>query len=50
VQAAVAAQCFTIAVNTGPLPDHELTSKGADIIMPDMLTFSQQWETFYKEC
>ena len=47
VQAAVAARCFTIAVNTGPLPDAALREKGADLIMPDMPTFSQQWETFY---
>lgn len=47
VQAAVAAKCFTVAVNTGPLADEELINKGANIIMPDMNTFSQQWKTFY---
>lgn len=47
VQAAVAAKCFTIAVNTGPLPNEELSCKGADVIMPDMKTFSQQWKTLY---
>ncbi len=46
VQAAVAAQCFTIAVNTGPLSDQELLSKGADWIMPDMKTLSQQWNHY----
>lgn len=47
VQAAVAAQCFTIAVNTGPLPDSKLAEKGADIIMPDMPTFSLQWKSLF---
>ena len=48
VQAAVAAQCFTIAVNTGPLPDEELINQGADLLMPDMKTFSKQWRSFIR--
>lgn len=48
VQAAVAAQCFTVAVNTGPLPDEELTSQGADLIMPDIKTFCLQWRSFMR--
>lgn len=47
VQAAVAAHCFTVAVNTGPLPNKELADKGADVIMPDMKTFCQEWKRFY---
>ena len=47
VQSAVKAKCFTVAVNTGPLADEELICKGADVIMPDMKTFSQQWKTLY---
>jgi len=47
VQAAVAARCFTIAVNTGPLPDEELISKGADLLMPDMRTLSRQWSHWH---
>jgi beta-phosphoglucomutase-like phosphatase (HAD superfamily) len=47
VQAAVAAKCFTVAVNTGPLPDEALKSKGADIIMPNMSTFSRLWESLF---
>lgn len=47
VQAAVAARCFTIAVNTGPLPDQVLLEKGADIIMPDMNTLVQQWKSIF---
>lgn len=36
VQAAHAAQCFTVAVNTGPLANEVLSSAGADIVLPDM--------------
>lgn len=36
VKAAVAAQCFTIAVNTGPLPDSVLINAKADLIVPSM--------------
>lgn len=39
VRAAVAAQCFTVAVNTGPLPDDLLLREGADMVFPDMQTF-----------
>ncbi len=35
VQAAKAAGIFTIAVNTGPLPDKVLYDAGADIVFPD---------------
>jgi beta-phosphoglucomutase-like phosphatase (HAD superfamily) len=36
VRAAKAAELFTCAVNTGPLPDSELAAEGADRIFPDM--------------
>ena len=36
VQSAVAAGIFTIAVNTGPLPDEILKEAGADIVVKDM--------------
>lgn len=36
VKAAVAAECFTIAVNTGPLVDKELIDAGADIVVKTM--------------
>ena len=45
VRAAVAAKCFTIAVNTGPLPDSMLAAEGADIIFPSMVSLSSQWES-----
>lgn len=36
VQSAVAAGIFTLAVNTGPLPDADLLQAGADIVVKDM--------------
>ena len=38
VRAAKAAELFTIAVNTGPLPDEELKAEKADVVLPDMET------------
>lgn len=43
VRAAVAAKCFTIAVNTGPLPDKMLSEEGADLIFPDMAAVNKTW-------
>lgn len=36
VRAAVAAHIFTIAVNTGPLPEAVLLQEGASLLLPDM--------------
>lgn len=36
VRAAVAAECFTIAVNTGPLPDSSLANEGTDLVLSTM--------------
>lgn len=36
VRAAVAANIYTIAVNTGPLPESALLNEGADILFPSM--------------
>ncbi len=36
VRSAHSAGCFTIAVNTGPLPDSVLWDEGADLVFPDM--------------
>ncbi len=41
VQAGVAAGCFTIAVNTGPLPDSALTEQGANLLFHSMTELSQ---------
>lgn len=48
VEAAVAAGCFTIAVNTGPLPDNALLDKGANLLFPSMQALCEAWqELFY---
>lgn len=44
VESAVAAGIFTIAVNTGPLPDKVLADAGADIIFPSMEALYLSWE------
>ena len=44
VRAGKAAGLFTIAVNTGPLPDSALTDEGADIVMPDMKALLNYFE------
>ena len=43
VQAAVAARCFTIAVNTGPLPDKMLADKGANLVFKNMNQLHDVW-------
>ena len=42
VKAGVAARAFTIAVNTGPLPDEELLKAGADMLTADMVELRQR--------
>ncbi len=49
VRAGVAAGIFTVALNTGPLPDKALLDEGADLLFPSMQTFNENWETFRKE-
>ena len=44
VQAGTAAGIFTIAVNTGPLPDQVLYDAGADLLFPDMKRLAEAWE------
>lgn len=44
VRAAKAAGIFTIAVNTGPLPDNALTDEGADLLLPSMQALCDAWE------
>ncbi len=43
VRAAVAAGIFTVAVNTGPLPDSVLLDEGADLIFSRMTDFRDHW-------
>lgn len=47
VEAGVAAGIFTIAVNTGPMPDHVLTDAGANLLFPSMPAFNDAWEDLY---
>ena len=47
VRAAAAAQCFTVAVNTGPLPDEMLSEAGADIVFHNMDELRQFVEKFF---
>ncbi len=44
VEAAVAANIFTIAVNTGPLPNQVLLDAGADLLYPDMVSLAKEWK------
>lgn len=44
VQAARAAGIFTIAVNTGPLPDNVLREAGANLVLPSMQYLADHWE------
>lgn len=49
VRAGVAAGVFTVALNTGPLPDKTLLDEGADLLFPSMQTFSEKWESLRDE-
>ena len=46
VRAAVGAQIFTIAVNTGPLPESALLGEGANLIFPSMSAFAKHFKEF----
>lgn len=48
VQAGVAARIFTIAVNTGPLPDKALLDAGANLLFSRMADFSTAWKVFHE--
>ena len=52
VEAAVAANIFTIAVNTGPLPDQVLLDAGADFLTlyPDKGKLEASIETTIEPC
>ncbi len=43
IQSAKAAGVFTIAVNTGPLPDEVLFEAGADMLFPSMQALCDAW-------
>ena len=44
IRAGIAAGCYTIAVNTGPLPDQVLLDAGASILFPSMPALSDAWK------
>ena len=48
VRAAVAARIFTIAVNTGPLPDQQLRQEGANLVLKNMYEASTSIEGILK--
>ena len=50
VRAAVAARCFTIAVNTGPLPDEMLTAECANLVFSSMVALSERWKQLAFDC
>ena len=47
VHAGVAAQAFTIAVNTGPLPDSVLLNEGADLLFNRMTNLCDAWQQLF---
>lgn len=49
VKAGVAAGIFTIAVNTGPLPDSALLDEGANLLFGSMQKLSEKWDNLRKE-
>ena len=49
VRAAVAAGCFTVAVNTGLLPDSSLRAEGADCILPSIMVLNRRWRELFIE-
>ena len=46
IRAGVAAKCFTVAINSGPLPDTDLTNEGANILYKTMSDFCNDLESF----
>ena len=49
VEAGTAAQIFTIAVNTGPLPDKVLLDAGANLLLPSMRALASQFDIIYTQ-
>ncbi|MBM6883002.1 HAD-IA family hydrolase [Bacteroides caecigallinarum] len=49
VKAGVAAGIFTIAVNTGPLPDSALLDEEANLLFGSMLELSEKWDSVKNE-
>lgn len=49
VQAGVTAGIFTIAVNTGPLPDEALLGQGANLLFHSMPDFNEHWSLLQEQ-
>jgi HAD superfamily hydrolase (TIGR01509 family) len=43
VRSAVSAGAFTVACNTGPLPDQVLLDEGAHLVLPSLQALSDRW-------
>ena len=43
VRSGKAAQMFTVAINSGPLPDKALTDEGADLLYPSITDLLEDW-------
>lgn len=50
VRAGVAANVFTVACNTGPLPDSMLLDEGADLLFPSIAAFRDNWDCLSALC
>ena len=48
VKAGASANIFTVAINSGPLPDSVLTEAGANILYQHITEFCDDWEQFIK--
>ena len=44
VRAGSAANCFTIGINSGPLPDSALADNGANIVLQQMTELCSIWD------
>lgn len=46
VRSGVSAGIFTVAINSGPLPDKALLDEGADVLYDKMTQFRNEWDNF----
>ena len=46
VRSGVSAGTFTVAINSGPLPDKALLDEGADVLYDKMTQFRNEWDNF----
>jgi beta-phosphoglucomutase-like phosphatase (HAD superfamily) len=49
VKAGAEAQCFTVAVNSGPLPDNTLLAQGANVLFHRITELRNHWEQLVSE-